>query len=165
MKKKLVITVLVLSLGLNLGIIITFGHHWLTKREFRRGPEESSWRKNKMKKELNLTDEQVKFMEQDRQIIDKEVRPIKEELQKKRKELFALLDVDNMDKAKIDQMINDLAQLQIKMEKTVIGHLITMRQHLTPDQQKKLKVIMQRGFMKMPPDMMEKGPGPNEREH
>lgn len=149
MKKKLVAAIMVLSLGLNLGIIVTFGHHWLMEREFRKGPGESRWLKNKMKKELKLTDEQVKFMAEDQVAIRKEIKPLREELQKKRAELFTLVDAEKVDNQKVDLLINDLAQLQVKIEKTIIGHLLDMRTHLTPEQRQKLKAAMQKGPMKM----------------
>jgi Spy/CpxP family protein refolding chaperone len=161
MKRKLMTIVLVLSLGLNLGIIFTFGHHWFMEREFRKGPGESSWFKNKMKKELNLTDEQVNFMEQDRAAIHQEVKALREELQKKRSELFKLVDAEKVDNQKIDHLINDLAQLQVKLEKVIIGHLLTMKSHLTPEQQKKLREAMKKGPMKMPPEQdFERGEHP-----
>ena len=152
MKRKLMTILLVLSLGLNVGIIVTFGHHWFIEREFKKGPGESNWLKNKMKKELNLTDPQIKFMEADREALHKEIKSIREQLQKKRSELFTLVDAEKVDNKKVDILINDLAQLQVKIEKVIIGHLLNMKTQLTPEQQKKLKEAMQKGPMKVPPE-------------
>ena len=150
MKRKLMVAILILSLGLNIGIIVTFGHHWFMEREFLKGPGESHWLKNKMKKELSLTDEQVKFMEEDREAIHMEIKALRDELQKKRSELFTLVDGETVDNKKVDLLINDLAQLQVKIEKVIIGHLLNMKTHLTPEQQNKLKAAMQKGLSVMP---------------
>jgi len=160
MKNKVLAIILVLSLGLNLGILATFSRHWLSKREFRKGPGENNWLKRKMQKELNLTDAQVAFMEQDRKNIDQEIKSIRKELRKKRVELFTMLDAEPVDRAKVDKLIDTISSLQAKIEKTVVGHLVTMKKNLTPEQQQKFKAIMPKGFMAPPPDQ----PGPDRRE-
>lgn len=153
MKKKIMTVVLILSLGLNLGVLITVGRHWLYRREFKKGPGENSWFKKKMQKELNLTEAQVTFMEQDRKNIDQEITSIKEELKKKRAELFTLLDANPVDNAKVDKLIDTISLLQAKIEKTVVNHLAIMKKNLTPEQQQKFKAMMPKGFMGPPPDL------------
>lgn len=152
MKKKITIIVLILSLGLNLGVFATFGRHWLKRREFRKGPEESSWLKRKMRKELNLTNSQVALMEQSRKNIGQEIKPIKEELKRKRVELFTLLEANPVDSAKVDKLIDAISLLQARIEKTVVNHIATMKKNLTPEQQQKFKAMMPKGFMGPPPD-------------
>lgn len=153
MKSKVLTIILILSLGLNLGILATFSHHWLNKRDFKKGPGENNRLKRKMQKELNLTDAQVDFMEQDRQNIDQEIKSIRKELRKKRIELFTMLDAEPVDSAKADKLIDTISSLQAKIEKTVVGHLVTMKKNLTPEQQQKFRAIMPKGFMAPPPDM------------
>lgn len=155
MRRKIITIILILSLGLNLGVLVTFGRHWLFRREFRKGPGESSWLKRKMQKDLKLTDDQVAFMEQDRKNTGQEIKSIKEELKKKRGELFSLLDTDPVDSTKVNKLIDSISVLQAKIEKTVVGHLVTMKKNLTPEQQQKFKAIIPRGFMNPPPDHME----------
>lgn len=157
MKNKIITIVLILSLGLNLGVVVTFSRHWLNRREFKKGPGENNWLKRKMQKELNLTEAQVTFMEQDRKKIDQEIKPVRAELKIKRAELFALLDADPVDSGKADKLIDAISSLQAKIEKTVVGHLVTMKKNLTPEQQKKFKTIMPRGFIASPPDQPGQG--------
>ncbi len=152
MRRKIITIILILSLGLNLGVLATFGRHWLKRREFRKGPEESSWLKRKMRKELNLTDSQVGLMEQNRKNIRQEIKPIKEELKRKRAELFTLLEANPVDSAKVDKLIDAISLLQARIEKTVIKHLVTMKKNLSPAQQQKFKTMMPKGFMGPPPD-------------
>jgi Spy/CpxP family protein refolding chaperone len=161
MKNKVLTVILILSLGLNLGVVVTFSRHWLSRRDFKKGPGENTWLKRKMQKELNLTEAQVTFMEQHRKNIDQELKPIRQELKRKRAELFALLDADPVDSAKADKLIDSISSLQAKIEKTVVGHLVTMKKNLTSEQQQKFKAIMPRGFMAPPPD--QPGMGRQER--
>lgn len=155
MKTRIMIILLILSLGLNLGVFATFGRHWLLKKEFGRGHREDRWLRDRMQKELKLTDKQMEFIERNRGEIHKETKLIREGLQKKREELFDLVAADTVDEVKINTLINDLALLQTKMEKTIIGHLLNMKKNLTPEQQKKLKAVMQKGFARRPPDRWE----------
>ncbi|MDD5258763.1 MAG: Spy/CpxP family protein refolding chaperone [bacterium] len=164
MKNKVLTVILVLSLGLNLGVVATFSRHWLIRRDFKKGPGENNWFKKKIKKELNLTNTQVEFMEQDRKNINQEIKSAREELKRKRAELFALLDTDPVDSVKVDKLIDAISSLQAKIEKTIVGHLVTMKKNLTPEQQRKFKAIMPRGFMTPPPDQpgKERHEGPPE---
>jgi Spy/CpxP family protein refolding chaperone len=161
MKNKILTIILILSLGLNLGVLATFGRHWINRKEFRKGPGENNWIKKKIKKELNLTDAQVAFMEQDRKNIDQEIKSIRKELRNKRVELFTMLDAEPVDSAKADKLIDTISSLQSKIEKTVVGHLLAMKKNLTPEQQQKFKTIMPKGFMAPPPN--QSGPGKDER--
>jgi Spy/CpxP family protein refolding chaperone len=155
MKRKIIIIVLIVSLALNIGVILSFGRHWMLKREFRKGPEgENSWIKNRIKKELNLTDEQVKVMEQDRLELRQLTAPIKDDLRKKRAQLFTLLNDDKVDNAKVDKLIDEISLLQAKVEKTVINHLSSMRKNLTPEQRSRFRSFMQKGLPGMPPEGM-----------
>lgn len=152
MKTKIMVILLVLSLAFNLGIIVTFGYHKLSRRDFRKEFDRAGGYRNRMQKMFNLSEEQVRFMEQDREEAQKEIKPIMDELQKKRAELFALLNADNIDNTKVEKLINDIALLQVKIEKNVVSHLIKVRKNLTPEQQEKFKAIIPKGFMKMPPE-------------
>ncbi|MDD5131752.1 MAG: Spy/CpxP family protein refolding chaperone [bacterium] len=151
MKNKIITVILVLSLGLNLGVVARISRHWLNKRDFKKGQSENNWLKKKMQKELNLTDAQSAFMEQDRKNIDQEIKSIRAELGKKRAELFTMLDADPVDSAKADKLIDAISSLQAKIEKIVVGHLVTVKKNLTPEQQQRFKTIMPRGFMAPPP--------------
>jgi Spy/CpxP family protein refolding chaperone len=152
MKNKILTVILILSLGLNLGVLVTFSRHWLNRREFNKGPGESSWFKRKMQKELKLTDAQVALMEQDRKNVDQEIRSIRGELKRKRAELFTLLEANPVDSAKVDKLIDAISLLQARIEKTVVNHLATMKKNLTPEQQQRFKAMMPKGFMGPPPD-------------
>lgn len=149
MNTKLLKILLILSLGFNLGIVITFGHHWLMRKEFKKWPEESSRHKKFMHKTLGLTDEQAKLMDNNRESLEKEIFPLKEELKKKRLELASLLDADTVDNSKIETLTADISLLQMKIEKNVINNSINIRKILTIEQQKKFKAFLKKGFQNM----------------
>ncbi|MCB4792551.1 MAG: Spy/CpxP family protein refolding chaperone [Elusimicrobia bacterium] len=154
MKIKLLMVLLLLSLGFNLGVFVTFGHHCLLKKYFEKGPKESSWHKNKIKKMLNLSEEQALYMEKDRKALQDTINPLKDELKAKRAELFAMLDSDSIDNSKVDKLIGEISVLQMKIEKNVVDHSLNIRKQLTPEQQKKFKEFLKKGFEKM-----SRGPG------
>jgi Spy/CpxP family protein refolding chaperone len=151
-KKKLVLILLAVSLAFNLAVVMTFGHHWMMKKYFAGGHDAPPmFFKHKLKKMLDLTDQQVEQMEKDHQEMRKTMDPMREELQKKRDELFALVDADPVDEKKIDQLISDISLSQAKIEKAIINHSINMRKGMTPDQQKKFKEFIHKNFKKGPP--------------
>lgn len=154
MKTKIMAAVLVLSLGFNLAVIATFGHHWLESREFGKPHKPGAWHVKKMQKRLNLTDEQSRFMETNMEDLQKTIDPVRAELEGKRKELFTLLDGDTVDPVKVDKIIGDISLLQMKIEKTVVENSIVVRQHLTPEQRAKFKEFLKKGMRKGP-----RGPG------
>jgi len=156
MRSKILMILLILSVGFNIGVLATFGHHWLMKKEFDKWPKESSWHMSKFKKMLNLSDEQALSLEKDRKILQDTITPIRVELKNKRTELFNLLDTDNIDNVKLDKLIADISALQMAIEKNVIEHSVNVRKNLTPEQQKKFKAFLKKGFERMShgPEMM-----------
>lgn len=158
MKTKIIVILLVLSVAFNLGIIVTFGYHKLSRRDFRKEFDRAGGHRNRMQKMFNLSEEQARFMDKDRGEIQKENKPIMDELEKKRTELFTLLNADKVDNTKVEKLINDIALLQVKIEKNVVSHLIKIRKNLTPQQQEKFKTIIPKGFMRMPPEEEKRPP-------
>ena len=51
-----------------------------------------------------------------------------------------------------EKLTNDFTLLQARMEKIIVSHLIKANKELTPQQKKKFRTIVQRGFMIMPPE-------------
>ncbi len=151
MNKKLVLILLAVSLAFNLAVVLTFGHHWIMKRYFERGHGPHMFFQNKLKKMLDLTDQQVAQMEKDHQEMKKTMDPLREELQKKREELFTLVDTDPVDEKKVDELINDISLSQAKIEKAIISRSINMRKDMTPEQQKKFKEFIHKNFKNGPP--------------
>ena len=151
MKKKLILILLAVSLAFNLAVIGTFGHHFMMRNMFGRGPGEGPLHKHALGKMLGMSDAQVQLMEKDREEMRKLMQPMREELQKNREELFALVDADNVDTVKVDAIVNQISTLQGKIEKTLVSHSIKIRKNMTSEQRKKFTEFIRTSFKKMPP--------------
>lgn len=151
MKMKIITIMLILSLGFNVGVLFFFGNHFLMKKSFsgKRHFQEDHWLKDTMRRECALTDEQAQKLEKEREGFEASIRPLKKELQQKRKELFAAV-AGELPEVKTDQLIQDLTRLQIQMEKSVIAHMGEVKKSLTPEQQKKFLEMIEKGPMRMP---------------
>ena len=73
MKPKLLSIILVLSLGLNLGVVFTVGYHRWKAKGFYAAP---CWHKSPFSKKLDLNSEQIKIMEKRRQEMSGKILPI-----------------------------------------------------------------------------------------
>lgn len=151
MKKKLLLVLLAVSLAFNLAVLITFGHHSMMRRSFEKGPEGASvFFKDKFKKTLGLSDQQAELMEKERSEMKKAMQPLRDGLQKKREELFALIDEENVDNAKVDKLIGEISSLQADIEREVVKHSIGIRKNMTPEQRVKFNEFLKKHFKKPP---------------
>jgi len=145
MKTKVLLILLIISVGLNLGVLIEHGHYWMMRREFAVRKDGLQHAK-RLQKKLNLTEDQVKLVAADHDKMVKIIDPIKEQLKAKRIELMTILAADNVDEAQANKLIGDISALQMKLEKTVLDNAINMRKNLTPEQQKKFKEMLHKDF-------------------
>ncbi len=87
--------------------------------------------------ELSLRPEQLKTMRESatkfRTIIDGR----REEIAAKRKELMALLRMDNPDKRAIAAQVSSISGMQEQMQAMIAAHIVDMKSKLDSDQQKK----------------------------
>jgi Spy/CpxP family protein refolding chaperone len=151
MKTKLLWAILIVSLAFNAAVIGTMGFHWLRVKGFHHRPMNEHARVMRMKKTLGLNDEQVKLMEENRSKLDAEIAPLQERLQTKRKEMLTLLESEPAYGPKVEKAIAEISALQGDIEKAVIRNSFSVKTILTPDQQKKFREFMERGFRRMRP--------------
>lgn len=89
--------------------------------------------------ELDLT------MEQQNKIVDlkfnfeQEVLPLRRDLQKKRLELKGELDKENIDKAKVERLSDEMSALHGKIQKARLNLLLSIKSVLTKEQWEKAK--------------------------
>jgi Spy/CpxP family protein refolding chaperone len=150
MKVKVLVVLLIVSLGLNIGVLVTVGHHWFAMRDFHGGPKDNPRLRFKMQKLLDLTDEQAKAFELGHQTMEKSNAPVKAELDSKRCELMCVLAKDNVDKVKVDKLLADISALQLKLERNIVNRSIDIRKNLTPEQRGKFTKIFDKGPKKPP---------------
>jgi Spy/CpxP family protein refolding chaperone len=128
MAKKTLIIALVVSLGINLGVLGIFLFHLL------RGPE-AEHPIAKILKQMKLTPEQRELMKEEHQNFEQQTQPIKDQLADKRSQVFDLLKESELNTEKRDQLFSEIAALQAELESQVFMHLSRVKQILTPDQQ------------------------------
>ncbi len=96
-----------------------------------------------MRQQLGITDEQVaKFRQQNEDFMKAGIQN-RATMQIKVMELNDLMRADKPDRAAIDRKLAEVNAAQAASEKANIDHQLAVRSLLTPDQQAKLKTMMQ----------------------
>jgi len=97
---------------------------------------------------IDLNAEQKHRVEEIRKDFLPKVDYIRKELREKRLELNDLIFALKPDMKAIDDKTSEIADLQIKLEKEVINHILQEKETLTPDQQKQFHEIIDKEFTK-----------------
>jgi Spy/CpxP family protein refolding chaperone len=132
MTRRTLVILLVISVGINLGIIGTFAYNYFKfKAGFERGPEGlSSW----FEERFDLSPEQAEKVDEiinsDRETMD----DLRMRIDDKTEELAALLDEDDPDREAIEDVISELSSLHYEMETRVVENMLEIRSVLTPEQ-------------------------------
>lgn len=129
MKNKILLAVLVVSLGVNLGLILTFVLWIQETRTY-----ECGWHGQALRQRLHLTPEQIKILENRRAIMQEKIIPMQEELKEKRLELLNLLKSEPLDTVKLDSLLALMSRLQYEIEKTVFLHMNEVKRLFSKDQ-------------------------------
>jgi len=145
MKNKILIVVLIISLGVNLGLILTFVFRiWETKTY------ECGWHHPALRQRLHLTSEQIKILENKRAEMQKKMIPMQEELKRKRIELLALQKSENLDTTKLDSLLAVMSRLQYEIERAVFLHMNEVKGIFSKDQQVQFFEQVKRGLCPEP---------------
>lgn len=149
MDKKVLVVILVISVAINLATVFTLGYFWWTRHNVAeqellvpRPHMMRDWQHTRMTRELGLSDGQIEEIRKANEEMRTAMQPLREELFKKRQELMLLLRDEDMDKAKVDMLIEQIAELQAKHDAQVFDRLLVMRKILTPEQRQRLGVVM-----------------------
>lgn len=149
---KTLIILLVVSLAVNFGAVVTFTYYWLSEgRSLRyasrervvRGPEV---RRELLKRRLGLTEDQIDAISREREMLANEMSSLHMESSERRRELMALMEAEDIDRARADSLLGEIGTLHADIERHVFEHLAAMRDLLTPEQQKHLLQLMERGL-------------------
>jgi Spy/CpxP family protein refolding chaperone len=130
MKNRILIVVLIISLGVNLGLIMTFVFRIGETKTY-----ECGWHHPALRQKLHLTPEQIKILENKRADMQKRMIPMQEELKRKRLELLALQKSENLDIAKLDSLLAVMSRLQYEIERAVFLHMNEVKGIFSKDQQ------------------------------
>jgi Spy/CpxP family protein refolding chaperone len=114
-----------------------------------------------MREKLGITTEQAAKIRQQNADFEKAGVMNRAKLQVSHMELQQLMSADKPDRAAIDKKLSEISAAQLVSEQTRVHHQLDMKTALTPDQQAKLKTLMQqrRPGMGGPNGGQQGGPG------
>lgn len=139
MKIKILVIALILSMGINVGVVITLVQHWrYRKRLEERLPLKSpSWYHSPMRRMLGLSKEQFDAIEKTREEMHSKIMPKREKLRRKRRELMDLLREPEPQKERLDSLLHEVAELQTEIELFIFEDILKMKEILTPEQEER----------------------------
>jgi Spy/CpxP family protein refolding chaperone len=144
MKTKALVIALIVSIGINVGVIGTVAYRLIEGRQFRSHLHEQLWRHSPLRRDLKLTDEQLDEMDRMREEMREKIRPLREELGDKRRELIDLLRADEPDRSKLDTLAGEISDLQSELGLSIFDHLLEMREILSEEQREKILELFER---------------------
>lgn len=144
MKRWLLPLLLVVSVGLNIGLVL---HRFLGTRHAGPGVVPSlGWHAGPMRHHLGLKPAQARQLDGWHHEVLAEVRPLQEKLAGARRELFAVLKERPADAARLDAVIDGIARLQAAIEKVFARHSLKVRGAFSPAQLRKYEGCLERGL-------------------
>lgn len=146
MDKKVLVVILIISIGINLATVFTLGYFWWTRHTSRVDvpvqPPLPEWQHTRIVRELGLSEQQIEQMRRANEEMRKAMHPLREELFRKRQELMSLLRADEIARDEAERLITEIAELQARHEAQLFERLVNMRSILTPEQQERLGALM-----------------------
>lgn len=146
MKRKIFIWGFILSVAINVSVLATVGYYrWSAKEKngTRLEPENSS--SSFLYRQLSLSNSQVREMESHTCSLHQKIDTLRAVLKEKRSQLVNLLMEKEANTEKIHAQLEEIASIQMGIQKLVIDHLLEEKKILTPEQQAKfLSVIAER---------------------
>lgn len=89
---------------------------------------------NKMFEEIGLSEEQLQQIEAMRRNKTDETKGLHTELREKREALRQILDATETDRAAVDNLVNEIADLQTQKVRDRADHILALKEILTPEQ-------------------------------
>ena len=151
MKKHLLLILVLISLGLNIGLLT-----WISVKKTYHAPVMSgcqscqkglcNWRQSPLRQELKLTSQQIEKLETAYQELQNNIKPLQDELQKKRASLAALLKTDPVPPQELDQLISAITTSQAAIERHYILHFLQIKPLLNENQQRRMHDCLEKCF-------------------
>jgi len=147
MKVRILVVALIVSLGMNVGGILTLGYHLWQKH--RAEQDHPGWPRSPsglLRDRLDLSEEQIDKMYAMRESMVSETLPLREELSGKRKVLMSLLRKTEPDTTDLNLLITEISHLQAKLELHIFKNIQQTKKILTPRQQQQFLEFFEQGF-------------------
>lgn len=152
MSRKLLVIILLISVAINLAAVFAIGFYWREVRSHKRDIQPrrieriQDWHESPLRRELNLTEDQLKALSKNQQEMRQKMLPYRQELFIKRKELMELLKKTESNKAQADSLFKEIAALQMELETHVFENLWRIRSMLTPEQRERFEALFHELF-------------------
>lgn len=150
MNKNIILIILIVSVAVNLATVITFAYFWTSKPRAERliGPRYPDRFPQKnidhLAKKLDLLPQQLEELKKVQEEIQMSVRPVREEMHKKRHELMSMVHDQDLDEEKVKQLITQIAALQAEHDTRIFTGMMKIKEILTSEQQEKLNLLLHR---------------------
>jgi Spy/CpxP family protein refolding chaperone len=139
MKGKGLIVALIVSLGINAGVIGTVIYRMFEGRESFHRFHDRLWQHSPLRHELDLTESQLDELERLREGMSEGIEPLRLELREKRDEMIGLLREDEPERERIEALAREIANSQAELGVRIFDHLLDVRDILSEEQ--RLRVI------------------------
>ncbi len=136
MKSKVITVILIISLGINIGLLASYVYQQITGKKIEeRGVSKRGWRRGRLRHKLKLDENQLKKAEAMQETTYLKINPIRDTLKIRREELTNLLKNSQLDKSKLQNLIKEIANLQAEIELIYSEQIWQMKEVLTSEQQ------------------------------
>ena len=146
MKSKWLTVVLVLSLAINAGVLVSMGYHYYVNASDKSSaPCPMSPGDSHLYQSLGLSKAQLAKMDPLAQKFHGRLAELGSAMEEK-KEVFVTLLQKNSDPVKIENLRKEMAGIQDEIQKEVITHITELKKILDPDQQQRFFDLMRQSM-------------------
>ncbi len=148
MKSNILKFTLAISLVLNLTIFTTIGYRYYSQSRLWVSPFGKVMQKDRfLFEELTLKPEQMAAMKKDGMLFRAEIDKRRHKIDAKRKELVALMRLQNTDRKAIESTIKEISGIQEEMQRMIAGHMLEIKASLDAGQQQKFLDLIERNMV------------------
>jgi len=138
MKKNTLFIVLILSLAVNVSVLATVGYHyWRNACIVPSAPCPLHPSDHHLYESLGLSSEQIAKMEPLAKAFHRHLSELESAVEGKRNLLIDLLERDQFDQRRAEEIQKEIAGLQDEIQKEVIQHISESKKIMNPSQQKR----------------------------
>lgn len=148
MKNKILMSVLAVSLAMNLGVAAMFGLRFLQTRSAT-PPAGCPFVSNddRLYSLLGLSSDQLASITPLAQKFHEKIGALSNEIHDKRDVMMSLMEQDDVDMHRANQVRRGILELQSTMQQMVFDHILQMKQILNQDQKKRFFQVMSQSFI------------------
>jgi Spy/CpxP family protein refolding chaperone len=145
MRSRWLILALVFSVMVNIMAIGTIGFHWWAIRRLPPPPQSLHGPlRGPMRDMLSLSPAQIERLDKETSRTLEEINELRRHHFETRAHLFQLLRSPSPDSMAVEEVLRDISESQMALERHVIHNILRMKRILTPEQQEKLLRSLER---------------------